>query len=342
MQWVADHQLAAADASARAAGLALGFYRDLAVGTAPIGAEAWSEQDLLMTGVAVGAPPDPFSEEGQNWALPPPNPVAMMAEGFAGFGALLRANMRHAGALRIDHVLGLNRLFLIPDGARATDGAYLAYPRSAMLGITALESQAAECLVVGEDLGTVPDGVREAMEAHGLLSYRVLWFERDGAGFRPPSAYPRLAAACVSTHDLPTLAGWWIGADIEERVVLGLADAAEAAAAHAARRREKDSVLAALSAQGLIASATAYDPAAPLDPALAGAIHGFISATACLLDLVQADDLAGETVAVNLPGTDAERPNWRRRIGIESGSLWTTAIGAAVLAAVGQRSRTAS
>ena len=342
MQWVADLQLAAADAGARAAGLSLGFYRDLAVGTAPMGAEAWSEQDLLMTGVSVGAPPDPFSVEGQNWGLPPPNPVAMMAEGFAGFSALLRANMRHAGALRIDHVLGLNRLFLIPDGGRATEGAYLAYPRSDLLGITALESQTAECLVVGEDLGTVPDGVREAMEARGLLSYRVLWFERDGEAFRPPSAYPSLAAACVSTHDLPTLAGWWIGADIAERLVLGLSDPSAAAAAQAARRREKDCVLAALAAEGLIASAAAYDPAAALHPALAGAIHAFIGATACLLDLVQADDLAGETVAVNLPGTDAERPNWRRRIGIETGALWTTSIGAAVLEAVRERSRTVS
>jgi glycogen debranching enzyme GlgX/4-alpha-glucanotransferase len=342
MQWIADHQLAAADASARAAGLGLGFYRDLAVGTAPVGAEAWSEQELLMTGVSVGAPPDPFSVEGQNWSLPPPNPVAMTAEGFAGFGDLLRANMRHAGALRIDHVLGLNRLFLIPEGARATEGAYLAYPRSDLLGIAALESQAARCLVVGEDLGTVPDGVREAMAAHGLLSYRVLWFERDGEAFRPPSAYPSLAAACVSTHDLPTLAGWWTGADIEERVTLGLTDAAGAAAAHAERRREKDSVLAALAGQRLIASAARYDPAAPLTAELAGAIHAFISATACLLDLVQADDLAGETVAVNLPGTDAERPNWRRRIGTDAGDLWQTPIGEAVLRAVRERSLAAS
>jgi 4-alpha-glucanotransferase len=307
-----------------------------------MGAEAWSEQQLLMTGVSVGAPPDPFSIEGQNWGLPPPNPVAMSAEGFAGFSGLLRANMRHAGALRIDHVLGLNRLFLIPDGARATEGAYLAYPRADLLGITALESQASECLVVGEDLGTVPDGVREAMTARGLLSYRVLWFERDGEAFRLPSAYPSLAAACVSTHDLPTLAGWWIGADIEERVVLGLSDATAAAAAHAARRREKDSVLVALAAQGLIASASVHDPAAPLSADLAGAIHAFIGATACLLDLVQADDLASETVAVNLPGTDTERPNWRRRIGVNAGALWATPVGAAVLQAVAARSRTVS
>jgi 4-alpha-glucanotransferase len=184
--------------------------------------------------------------------------------------------------------------------------------------------------------------VREAMAAHGLLSYRVLWFERDGEAFRPPSAYPRLAAACVSTHDLPTLAGWWIGADIEERVALGLTDAAGAAAAHAARRREKDSMLAALAGQRLIASAARYDPAAPLSAELAGAIHAFISATASLLDLVQADDLAGETVAVNLPGTDAERPNWRRRIGSDAEDLWKTPIGEAVLLAVRERSLAAS
>ena len=342
MQWVADHQLAAADAQSRAAGLGLGFYRDLAVGTAPIGAEAWSEQDLLMTGVSVGAPPDPFSIEGQNWNLPPPNPVAMAAEGYGGFGDLLGANMRHAGALRIDHVLGLNRLFLIPAGARATEGAYLAYPLHDLLGVTALASQQAECIVVGEDLGTVPDGVREAMSDRGLLSYRVLWFERQGERFLPPSSYPQLAAACVSTHDLPTLAGWWIGADIDERVVLGLWDAAAAAAAHTARGREKALMLEALAAQGLIASAAGHDGAAPLSADLAGAIHAYIGATACLLDLVQADDLAGETVAVNLPGTDTERPNWRRKVAVEAEALWTTAVGRAVLQDLKDRMSTAS
>jgi glycogen debranching enzyme GlgX/4-alpha-glucanotransferase len=342
MQWVADHQLAEADARARAAGLSLGFYRDLAVGTAPIGAEAWSEQDLLMTGVSVGAPPDPFSTEGQNWNLPPPNPVAMAAEGYGGFGGLLRANMRHAGALRIDHVLGLNRLFLIPEGARATEGAYLAYPLHDLLGVTALASQEAGCVVVGEDLGTVPDGVREAMSDRGLLSYRVLWFEREGERFLPPESYPQLAAACVSTHDLPTLAGWWIGADIDERVVLGLSDAAAAAAAHVARGREKARMLEALAGQGLIASAAGHDLAAPLSADLAGAIHAYVSATACLLDLVQADDLAGETVAVNLPGTDTERPNWRRRITVPADELWTTAVGQAVLRVLAERVSTAS
>ena len=337
MQWVADHQLAAADARSRRAGLSLGFYRDLAVGTAPVGAEAWSEQELLMTGISVGAPPDPFSIEGQNWQLPPPNPVAMAADGYAGFGELLRANMRHAGALRIDHVLGLNRLFLIPEGGRAADGAYLAYPLHDLLGVTALESQRAQCMVVGEDLGTVPDGVREAMAARGLLSYKVFWFERQGEGFRPPASYPPLAAACVSTHDLPTLAGWWIGADIAERVALGLSDEATAVTAREARRREKTIAVAALAAQGLIPAAETHDLSAPMPVELAAAFHAFIGATPCVLDLVQADDLAGETVAVNLPGTDTERPNWRRKVEIDAEALWATTLGQAILRALRER-----
>ncbi|WP_284943964.1 glycogen debranching protein GlgX [Acidisoma cladoniae] len=336
MQWVADQQLAAAAGSTRRAGLGLGFYRDLAVGTAPHGAEAWAEQDLLMTGVSVGAPPDPFSMEGQNWSLPPPNPLAMAAEGFAGFAGLLRANMRHAGALRIDHVLALNRLFLIPEGGRATDGAYLAYPLQDMLGITTLESRAAQCIVVGEDLGTVPDGVREALAARALLSYRVLWFERRGDRFLPPSAYPNLAAACVSTHDLPTLAGWWLGADIAERVTLGLSTEAGAVAARMERRMEKGHLLAALAEGGF---ATGHDVDAPLDAALVAAVHAYVAATPCMLDLVQADDLAGETAAVNLPGTDKERPNWRRKIAIEAEGLWATDAGVAILRAVQNRAQ---
>ncbi|GAB0117236.1 glycogen debranching protein GlgX [Acidisoma sp. 7E03] len=337
LQWAADHQLAAAARLSREAGLALGFYRDLAVGTAPIGAEAWSEQELLMTGVSVGAPPDPFSVEGQNWNLPPPDPLAMRAQGFAGFSELLRANMRHAGALRIDHVLGLNRLFLIPEGGKPADGAYLAYPLGDMLGVTTLESQAARCMVVGEDLGTVPDGVREAMADHGLLSYRVFWFEREGEGFKPPSAYPTLAAACVSTHDLPTLAGWWEGSDIEERQSLGLADAAGTEAARLARQEEKRGALAALAAQGLIASVDAIDLSKPMETAVAVAFHAYVGRTDCLLDLVQADDLARETVALNLPGTDQERPNWRRKVMPAADGLWQTELGRAVRVALVSR-----
>ncbi|MCB8874510.1 glycogen debranching protein GlgX [Acidisoma silvae] len=340
LQWLADHQLAAADVSGRAAGLSLGFYRDLAVGTAPVGAEAWSEQDFLMTGVSVGAPPDPFSIEGQNWNLPPPNPWAMRAQGYEGFGELLRANMRHAGALRIDHVLGLNRLFLIPEGGRAADGAYLAYPRQDMLGITALESQAARCLVVGEDLGTVPDGVREAMADSGLLAYRVFWFEREGAGFKPPSAYPPMAAACVSTHDLPTLAGWWEGADIIERQRLHLSDDAATAQALSQRDAEKHTALAALAGQGLLDDVEAIDRVAPMSDAVAAAFHAYIGRTASVLDLVQADDLGRETEALNLPGTDQERPNWRRKVMLPAAELWDNALGVMIKTSIEGRSGT--
>ena len=338
LQWLADHQLAAAEVAGRAAGLSLGFYRDLAVGTAPVGAEAWSEQDFLMTGVSVGAPPDPFSIEGQNWNLPPANPWAMRAQGYEGFGELLRANMRHAGALRIDHVLGLNRLFLIPEGGKAADGAYLAYPLQDMLGVTTLESQAARCLVVGEDLGTVPDGVREAMADHGLLAYRVFWFERNGAGFKPPSAYPALAAACVSTHDLPTLAGWWQGADIAERHVLQLDDDAATRLGYQRREDEKRTALAALADQGLLSDVQAIDLVAPLPDYVAAAFHAYVDRAASILDLVQADDLGGETEALNLPGTDKERPNWRRKVMKDAGGLWQTPLGGMISTLLTDRS----
>ncbi len=209
LQRLADRQFAAAAGSAAQHGLSLGFYRDLAVGAAPDGAEAWSAQDTLMHGVSVGAPPDPFSFHGQIWSLPPPDPVAMRSDGFSAFNELLVANMRHTGALRIDHVMGLRRLFVIPDGAGAIDGAYVTYPMEDLLGQVALQSQRAKCLVVGEDLGTVPEGMSDALAASNILSYKVLWFERRDGHIRPPAEWRRLAAACVSTHDLATLAGWW-------------------------------------------------------------------------------------------------------------------------------------
>ncbi len=223
LQWVADRQLAQAAASARASGLGIGFYRDLAVGAAPDGAEAWATQSALARGVSIGAPPDPLGPEGQVWNLPPPLPDALAATGFEGFRALIAANARHAGALRIDHVMGLARLFWVPDGATANEGAYVRYPLDDLLGALALESHRARCLVVGEDLGTVAEGFRERLDAADVLSYRVLWFERDGETFREPRRYPAKAAACVSTHDLPTIRGWWNGVDIDERRALGLA-----------------------------------------------------------------------------------------------------------------------
>ncbi|MEP7180640.1 MAG: glycogen debranching protein GlgX [Betaproteobacteria bacterium] len=326
LQWLADRALGEAASRASTAGLALGLYRDLAVGAAPDGAEAWANPDALARGASIGAPPDPFSGAGQVWCLPPPIPDAMATGGYAGFRALVAANMRHAGALRIDHAMGLARLFWVPDGATAADGAYVRYPLHDLLGALALESVRARCLVVGEDLGTVPEGFREQLAAADVLSYRVLWFERDGAAFRPPSAYPAKAAACITTHDLPTIAGWWSGADIDENAALGRATDDDDARERDARRVDRSALSAALVAAG-VADSAAVDPDRAHDAGVTAAIHRYAGATPAALVLVQADDLAGETTALNLPDTDRERANWRRKVGVDADALWTTPAG---------------
>jgi glycogen operon protein len=305
LQWLCDAQLATAGRAGA------GLYRDLAVGAAPDGAEVATQPHLFLKGFSIGAPPDPLGPLGQVWGLPPPNP---RAPGFLdGFEALVAANMRHAAALRIDHVMGLARLFVVPDGAPGSAGAYLRYPQRAMLARLAAASRAARCLVIGEDLGTVPHGFAEVMQAANVLSYRVLWFMQAN------EAWPARAAACVSTHDLPPLAGWWQGADIAERVSLGLLH--DAAAAHASRAAAR----AALAGDG------------PYAPAIAAAIHARVAATPCALMLVQADDLAAETIGTNLPGTDRERPNWRRRHAVPVEALLETPTARAILRAVAMR-----
>ncbi|WP_428534296.1 glycogen debranching protein GlgX [Rhodopila sp.] len=332
MQCLADQQLGAAATSATEAGLSLGLYRDLAVGAAPDGAEAWSAQDSLMRGVSIGAPPDPFAAQGQNWSLPPPDPVAMRRDGYGSFRQLLVANMRHAGALRIDHVMGLRRLFVIPEGAEGKDGAYVTYPLPDLLAQVALESHRARCLVVGEDLGTVPEGMSEALAAANILSYSVLWFVRRDGLIRPAAEWARLAAACVSTHDLATLAGWWDGADIAEKRALSLVHDARA---EQVRDDEKSALIGLLRSGGWLTEAV--DPRQPMPVAFAAAVQAFVAATPALLALVQADDLAGERIGVNLPGTDRERPNWRRRLTPDVGDLFATPLARAILDAMRPR-----
>ena len=318
-QWAADRQLADASRRGREAGLCLGLYRDLAVGAAPDGAEAWANRSRLLAGLSIGAPPDPLGPLGQVWGLPAPDPLAATREAGRAFADLIADNMRHAGALRIDHALGLARLFVVPEGASGAEGCYLAQPMAINFARLALESARAECLVVGEDLGTAPEGFHDTLEKAAVLSYRVVWFERDGEAFRPPQAYPHLAAACVTTHDLPTLAGWWAGEDIEERAALGLTGAQEADAARLARAKEKRAFLDALRSAGLLTGVLDADGA--YDPRLAVAAHAFVAATPALLALGQAEDCVGEPIAVNLPGTDRERPNWRRRLSTDVAAI---------------------
>ncbi len=314
-QFLCDRQFARAAARGRAAGLSLGFYRDLAVGAAPDGGEVAAERGLFLPGACVGAPPDPIAETGQNWGLPPPDPLAMARDGYKTFATLLRANMRHAGALRIDHVMALQRLFIVPEGAPATEGAYLSYPLDDLVGVLALESFRARCLVIGEDLGTVPAGFREKMAPANVLSYRVLWFERQAQDFAPPAAYPQMAVACASTHDLPTLAGWRRGADIDEKAALGLMTPEAAEKERARRAADIACLLKALAAQDLALT----DPASDED--FAAAIHTYVAKTPSALAMIQLDDLLSEKIAVNLPGTDRERPNWRRKLSREIAEL---------------------
>ena len=324
--------MGAAAARARAAGLDIGLYRDLAIGSAPDGAESWSRAAELGIGATVGAPPDPFSSSGQNWCLPPPDPIAGALSGWKGQRDLLAANMRHAGMLRIDHAMGLTRLFVIPEGAEPADGAYVAYPVDELIGQTALESQRHQCMVIGEDLGTVPDGFRDKLTKADISGMRVVYFERKGAGFLDPRDYPVHSVACVSTHDLPTLAGWWQAADIAERMSLGQLGPDHAVRALAGRLAEKQALVEALIAAGALEHAPSLD--APMDDALAAAIHAFLARAGSALASVQIDDLTGETVATNLPGTDRERPNWRHRAKEDAAKLFDAPRARAILAAL--------
>ncbi len=321
LQWQADAQLGAAAEAGRAAGLSLGLYRDLAVGVNPLGAEAWADQGLVMPGMGIGAPPDPLSRLGQDWGLAPVNPLALRRAGFQQFIAALRANMRHAGVLRIDHVMSLQRLYWVPRGQSAVNGAYVTYPFAELLRLVALESHRQRCAVVGEDLGTVPSGFRETMHAANLLSYRVVAFERRwGGGFVPPWDYPPLAAASAATHDLPTLKGFWLGRDIAWRQNLGLYPGAEVEAAEINdRKRDRWQLLEALAGEGLIAHERfgefLPDPDHPVYGATLGdAILTFLARSRARLMLVQLEDIAGEEEQANLPGTSDAHPNWRRRL----------------------------
>ncbi|HWK47361.1 MAG TPA: 4-alpha-glucanotransferase [Stellaceae bacterium] len=324
IQWQADLQLAAAAEAGRVAGLSIGLYRDLAVAADGDSAEAWSHPDIVAQGLTVGAPPDAMSRNGQNWGMPPPNPRAMENAGFAPWSAMLAANMRHAGALRIDHVMAMARLFVIPAGRDGSRGTYLAYPFEAMAHIVALESVRHQTLVIGEDLGSVPEGFRDKMALLGVLSYRVLQFERfeDGA-LKAPANYPALSLAMASTHDLPTLAGYWTGRDIERRQAAGLiADAAQLDREQAERAVERRRLLTLFDWQKLpLDPPVALPPEAvdrttdlvDLPPGLLDGIHRLIARAASAVAMVQLDDVIGEIDGVNMPGTYQEYPNWRRK-----------------------------
>lgn len=313
LQDKADRQLAQARDAARGAGMGIGLYLDVAVGEAADGSGSWGQPDVLA-GVRIGAPPDYFNEQGQDWALAPLSPAAMAATRAAPFGALMAGVMARAGAVRLDHAMGLWQLFLIPEGAGPDAGAYARYPLDDMLRALAQASRDHETIVIGEDLGNVPPGFREMMDAAGILSYRILFFERgaDG-GFLPPGDYPGQALACLSTHDLPTFLGWWGGRDIALRARFGLIGADAARDQAAARPDERRALVRALADAGLWDGDGGADSGPP-PPGLVAAVHRYVARTPARLMAVRLEDLAGDDRPVNLPSTADEYPNWRPRL----------------------------
>ncbi|HUP31137.1 MAG TPA: malto-oligosyltrehalose synthase, partial [Usitatibacter sp.] len=315
LQWQADLQLAAAQARCDELGMAVGLYADLAISIGPDGSEAWANQKLYALGVSVGAPPDEFNTIGQDWGLPPLAPQRLREAAYAPLVATLRANMLRAGALRIDHVMGLARLWWVPHGCKPSEGAYVRYPVDDLLGIVALESHRHGCLVIGEDLGTVSDELRTKLAEAEVLSYRLLMFEREGAGFKPPSAYPRRALVAWSTHDLPTLAGWWQEEDLRTRAELGLLQGDPLREQREDRARSRQGMIDALAKEGLADPATLRADG-PFSEELADAVHVFAARASSSVMVVQMEDVLGQVEQANLPGTVEQHPNWKRKLAL--------------------------
>ncbi|WP_157118859.1 malto-oligosyltrehalose synthase [Azohydromonas lata] len=317
LQWQATLQLARVAHRCRSRGLAVGLYLDLAVSVDRAGADTWGHAALYAAGATVGAPPDEINVQGQDWGLPPLHPGRLLTDRLRFFIATLRANMRHAGALRIDHVMGLMRLYWIPPERGATQGAYVHYPLQELMAVVALESQRNQCMVIGEDLGTVADEMRAALAEAEVLSYRLLYFERgEGGAFKRPREYPREALVAISTHDLPTLAGWWTGHDLQVRKGLGLyPDEKVYEEQLVGRAQEKYRLLLALQHEGLLPADVALDLAhpPPLTQALVEAVHAYMARTPSRVLVVQLEDALGVLDQPNLPGTVNEHPNWRQK-----------------------------
>ncbi len=318
LQWLAEEQLAACGQRSLELGLTVGLYQDLAVSVDRAGAEAWAWQELYAESVSIGAPPDEFNLHGQDWGLPPMIPERLAGSGYAPFIATLRANMKHSGALRIDHVMGLLRLYWVPPGATPKDGAYVRYPLQDLLGILALESHRNRCMVIGEDLGTLPDGLAETLQAAGVLSYRLLLFEKETDGsFKAPAAYPDQALAAASTHDLPTLKSFWLGHDLDLRAQLNLYPSEELRTQQAVDRgQDHTRLLVALEREKLLpAGMTIHSVSAPeMTPEFALAIHTYLARSRAQLMLVQMEDVFSQLEQVNLPATTDQYPNWQRKL----------------------------
>jgi 4-alpha-glucanotransferase len=308
-QWLITRCLERAQTAARASGMSIGLIADLAVGADGGGSQAWSRQDELLAALTVGAPPDILNRSGQGWGISAFSPEGLVRNGFRAFIEMLRANFAHSGGLRIDHVMGLQRLWVIPNGSPPADGAYLYYPVDDLLRLLTLESHRHQAIVLGEDLGTVPDGLREKLIARSMLGMRVLLFEQDNTHFKPILDWPDNALATTSTHDLPTLNGWWHGRDIDWNARLGMVDASGEIEWRQHREREREGLRRALSQDPQNFREESHETDQVLDASVR-----FLGHTRAPLVLLPLEDALGVEQQANLPGTIDTHPNWSRRL----------------------------
>lgn len=316
-QWLIARGLERAQTAAHSAGMKIGLISDLAVGADGGGSQAWSRQDEVLAALSVGAPPDIINRQGQSWGISAFSPWGLKAHGYRAFIEMVRANLAHAGGMRIDHVMGLMRLWVIPAGAGPTEGAYLNYPFDDLLRLLSIEAWRRNAVILGEDLGTVPEGLRDKLAERGLLGMRVLFFERDQHGrFTPPMRWPHTALATSTTHDLPTIHGWWQGHDIDWRIRVGQNQEHERAAQLEERERERAGLLRLLREYAPDITGDLTDP-----EVLADACGAFLARTPAPLVLFPIEDALCLLEQPNMPGTTDTHPNWRRRYPADSAAL---------------------
>ena len=299
--------------------MALGLYRDLAVGVSEASTEIWANPDLYCRDASVGAPPDILGPKGQNWGLPPMYPYELFRQGYQPLIELFRANMRDSGALRIDHVMALLRLWWVPKGSTsAGEGAYIYYPIMDLLGILALESQRNQAVVIGEDLGTVPDGIFELLQQHGVYSYRIFFFEQaEDGGYLSTAHYPVQAMSALTTHDMPTLIGFWHCSDLKLGLQLGLYTEEILPGLYADRHKSKQRILDSLHGHGVLpADYPRSVEHLGMDRTLSFALQQHLARGSCQLLCLQLEDWMEMTEPVNVPGTSDEYPNWRRKLSL--------------------------
>lgn len=314
LQWVTHRQLQEAANHAKASGLRIGLYLDLAVGEALDGSATWSERAVYLTDATIGSPPDPFAPDGQDWHLAGFQPSRIAAGENSPFERMVSAAMQYGGAIRIDHAAALRRLFLVPIDGTPSDGAYVSYPQEGLIRILAESSARHRCLVIGEDLGFLPDGLQDDLTAARILSYRIFSYERDDGGFKAAIDYPMLALACISTHDHQTLAGWWRGADIALRAEHGIVSPELTRQHEAARETERQQLVQAIGNPGAGALAGKLAESALDDMTIKA--HRFVAGTPSMLVAVRLADLTDENRPTNVPGTRSSYPNWQPKLSV--------------------------